>query len=450
MGFIALALCGSSEAVEYGYYEYRASQELNDIAGASDTSVWAVGNNGLILHYDGTGWFGEKSPTAENLLSVAAVDETKAYAVGERICLYRDGEQWRMISGLSGGLKVCALNSGEAWILDSRDTKCITYFDGASWATISIQTSCTITTMSVTDTGDIWLLARDLDGKKIYALRSANAQLTEFLILDCPDCIDPNKVPWLGDTRISPVDILAIDANTIWAAADTGKYEQVGHYDFDWVRYPTLKMFNNEQWIDATAPTAIDRLSAGSPSLVFAASEYGVCKIVNLTETLFERTFSPISAIYVSPTGQYWALEESSIRYYRDWPLSIQSIGCNIRASCNSYYYPYYVKMISIWACIQPTDRIVDAYILCRGLNRKIYSILPHNPRNESGRYARGIIPYARNISPIETEISDMIFQYSFSRSTDLDGEVAIILMPAGMPLNLSNSVSYYIYTLRE
>ena len=433
MGFIALALCGSADAVEYGYYEYRASQELNDIAGASDTSVWAVGNNGLILHYDGTGWTNEKSPTLENLLSVAAVDETKAYAVGERVCLYRDGEQWRVIPGLSGGLKVCALNSGEAWILDSRDTKCITYFDGASWATISIQTSCTITTMSVTDTGDIWLLARDLDEKKIYALRYDNGGLMEFLILDCPDCAQ-----W--DKRLSPVDILAVDLGTILVAADTEKYEQVGHYDFDWVRYPTLKMFNNEQWIDATTPTAIDRLSAGSPSLVFATSGYGVYRVADLTETLFEKTFSPISAIYVSPTGQYWALEESSIRHYRDWPLSIQPIGCKIKADITDLSFPYHTTgiIVWVWACVQPTDRICDIYFLYRSLDGKVFSLLPGT------KLARGIKPYGRNIGPIETEIQEQILNKNFPGMKDkIWGDVAIILMPAGVPFNLSNSFGY-------
>ena len=154
MLFICLVLVSPAVAIEYGYYEYHATEDLNDIDGTSDQSIWAVGDQGLIIHYDGTSWQEEESGTTVDLISVAAVDTTHSYALGSGVCLYRDGSQWQTISGISGGIDVAALPSGEAWI---SVPSAIYYYDGTNWSPMKLSIQGTIQSFSVVDSDNIWI-----------------------------------------------------------------------------------------------------------------------------------------------------------------------------------------------------------------------------------------------------------------------------------------------------
>ena len=55
---------------------------LLDVWGVSSSDVWAVGNGGIILHYDGSTWKQQKSPVTEVLRSIYGTGATEVYAVG--------------------------------------------------------------------------------------------------------------------------------------------------------------------------------------------------------------------------------------------------------------------------------------------------------------------------------------------------------------------------------
>jgi hypothetical protein len=55
---------------------------LNDVWGSSATDVYAVGENGLILHYDGNRWT-STHPTDDTLLSIFGNSLSDVYAVGD-------------------------------------------------------------------------------------------------------------------------------------------------------------------------------------------------------------------------------------------------------------------------------------------------------------------------------------------------------------------------------
>ena len=68
---------------------------LNAVNGLSDTAVWAVGDRGTILHWDGTSLTPEVSGTTANLRGVWAVDADDVYAVGDSgTILERSGGTW--------------------------------------------------------------------------------------------------------------------------------------------------------------------------------------------------------------------------------------------------------------------------------------------------------------------------------------------------------------------
>ena len=65
--------------------------------GFSSTDIFAVGDNGLILHYDGTRWTMMSSPTTEHLHGVWGTAHDNMYAVGTNCTIiHYDGTAWRL------------------------------------------------------------------------------------------------------------------------------------------------------------------------------------------------------------------------------------------------------------------------------------------------------------------------------------------------------------------
>jgi photosystem II stability/assembly factor-like uncharacterized protein len=68
---------------------------FNAVAGSAPDNVFIVGDQGTILHWDGTALLPEASGTLANLRGVAVVDQTLVYAVGDQgTLLRRDNGVW--------------------------------------------------------------------------------------------------------------------------------------------------------------------------------------------------------------------------------------------------------------------------------------------------------------------------------------------------------------------
>ena len=85
---------------------------LRAVWGVSRQRVWATGDKGLILSYDGTSWRSDMSPTQAGLRSIHALDESEVWAVGDKATALRwDGTAWkRANTGLSGALNSVLAN----------------------------------------------------------------------------------------------------------------------------------------------------------------------------------------------------------------------------------------------------------------------------------------------------------------------------------------------------
>jgi photosystem II stability/assembly factor-like uncharacterized protein len=56
--------------------------DLNGIWGTSDTSVWAVGNGGTVLFWNGTAWTAQTTGVTSNLSAIAGFNASNVWAVG--------------------------------------------------------------------------------------------------------------------------------------------------------------------------------------------------------------------------------------------------------------------------------------------------------------------------------------------------------------------------------
>src|SRR5687768_8103850 len=57
-------------------------QELRAISGVSPTDIWAVGTEGIALHFDGTSWHSVPSGTDDLLQTVQAFSPSDVWAGG--------------------------------------------------------------------------------------------------------------------------------------------------------------------------------------------------------------------------------------------------------------------------------------------------------------------------------------------------------------------------------
>ena len=81
------------------------TKTLNSIWGSSGNDVFAVGEGGTILHYNGSAWSPMASGTTENLKGIWGSSGSDVFAVGANgVILHYNGSAWSpMTSGTIRG-----------------------------------------------------------------------------------------------------------------------------------------------------------------------------------------------------------------------------------------------------------------------------------------------------------------------------------------------------------
>jgi hypothetical protein len=145
---------------------------LRDIWGSSDHDVFAVGDGGTILHYDGSAWSPMTSGTGSDLRCLWGTSSTDVYAAGAKgTVLHYDGSTWRSISTAP------SWEFSSIWASSSSDVYCVVmgdlhdgessvlHYDGSSWTTVmnglwyplwSVWGSSSRDVFVVGDRGAIW------------------------------------------------------------------------------------------------------------------------------------------------------------------------------------------------------------------------------------------------------------------------------------------------------
>ena len=109
-------------------------RELYELWGSGASDVFAVGNGGVVSHFDGVEWTAQPTPPSTgNLRAVWGISSDEVYAVGERGSLIRfDGTRWSTVeTGTSETLTgVWADSQREIWTVSATGVR---RFDGEQW-----------------------------------------------------------------------------------------------------------------------------------------------------------------------------------------------------------------------------------------------------------------------------------------------------------------------------
>jgi RHS repeat-associated protein len=135
LGFLMLAMpLLRGYAAEWLPVNSGLNTNLNGVCGVSDDNMVAVGDGGVILHYDGTGWEPMLSGTMVDLHKCYASSDTSFTAVGTSfagaVTLTYDGNASGQWSPLATGIFDGGTSTWNNWIVRGRNA---IRFDGTSW-----------------------------------------------------------------------------------------------------------------------------------------------------------------------------------------------------------------------------------------------------------------------------------------------------------------------------
>lgn len=130
---------------------------LHGIWGSSASSVWAVGDNGAIVHWDGLAWSEPSRPTSSHLHGVWGSSANDVWAVGTAgTILHWDGGAWSSVpSGTTSDLTaVWGSSAVDVWAVGSGGT--IVHWNGARWTTDFAGPAVTLRAVWGSSAGDVW------------------------------------------------------------------------------------------------------------------------------------------------------------------------------------------------------------------------------------------------------------------------------------------------------
>lgn len=118
--------------------ESGTTRRLHDVWGSSATNVFAVGDGGTILHFDGTGWTQMQSGTTMDLYHIEGVAPNLVFAAGFSGVYRWDGVRWSRADmdgyGASDANSLFGASDGSIWATRSQRTALVSQFiPGQGW-----------------------------------------------------------------------------------------------------------------------------------------------------------------------------------------------------------------------------------------------------------------------------------------------------------------------------
>ena len=275
-----------AECKFFGWHSNYVPVNLNDIAGTSDTSVYAVGDGG-IMKWNGATWMRvDTGPCGGATLGGAAIS-----TVGDGDIWFADGHIiWHLApSGcttkqLAGGINeissIAVIADDDVWVAGIESTW---HFDGQSWTPYSVVTH------------ELWAAGHN----DVYAVDGQNT-IHHF-----------DGTTWTATTLASSRALLSI-----WGASPTNIYAAGV-----WLSTPVIEHYDGTTWTELRlpAPDAVTSIT-GADHRVFAGfantNKVRVLEGTGVT-TLDTPDLGVHTRIYASPSGHLYVVPVRQPQVFR-------------------------------------------------------------------------------------------------------------------------------------
>ncbi len=144
--------------------EMPVGNALNAIWAHSAQEVWAAGAGGVLLHRTGTGWERVASPTDASLSGLWGFDSKDIWAVGERgTLLHWNGCRWVLLASPADEdlLGVWGSAPNDVWIIGKKGRAF--HYDGTQWAESVIAGRYLLKSISGSGPNDVWILGESAE-----------------------------------------------------------------------------------------------------------------------------------------------------------------------------------------------------------------------------------------------------------------------------------------------
>jgi hypothetical protein len=260
-----------------------ATGSLRSIWGASDHDVWAVGQAGTILHFDGTTWTRATSGTTMDLYAVRGTGSADVWASGAHgTIVHWNGSVWTTMTTPSPTATYYALWAVEpdmVWFVGDQSP---TLWDGSKFTAFPIGITGTLFTGWASSSLDLW--AAGSNGRLVYGF--------------------------------PPTVTTAFDGNTIWGMGATGDSDiwavavggSIYHYDMHtWSKVPSPA---TDSLAAVWAHTPKDAWAVGSSS-----------NILHWDGSAWTATACPVSqnllGVWGSDSGVFATGTNGTVLYYK-------------------------------------------------------------------------------------------------------------------------------------
>ncbi|MGE3670503.1 MAG: hypothetical protein AB7K71_12630 [Polyangiaceae bacterium] len=199
---------------------------VTDIRGTSHSDVWAVGEDGLVVHFDGQKWSKPQAlvpptdPAALRKLDGTSTEDV--WAVGGNLAAHFDGTAWTNLSptlisqpAFSG---VWVESTSSVYLTDAGGA--LLHYDGSQWSEVA-RSELTLGDVVGVGPGEVWISAKQ--SNDVFAVHYRDGVLKEFPV---------GRTVNAGD---SPSAIWASSNCNVWIAAQGGAFRFDGT---KWDKFP--------------------------------------------------------------------------------------------------------------------------------------------------------------------------------------------------------------------
>ncbi len=188
---------------------------LFGVWGISASSVWAVGNSGTILHFNGTAWKSVSSGTTQDLLAVWGTSASDVWAVGGGgTILHFNGVNWSSVASATNLYLygVWGTSASNAWATGQSGT--ILHYNGTDWSSVSSGTAQGLYTVWGSSASDVWVAVTSVAGTLLHY----NGTSWSTVLTGTPG-------------GASAIGVWGSSASDVWAAGSSGNSEKILHYN---------------------------------------------------------------------------------------------------------------------------------------------------------------------------------------------------------------------------